>query len=85
MRLDFAPPPLGFGLTPEGRLAWVREFYELALASPIVTEVRWCETFEGERDIFPGAGLLADPNHAHGKQTGEILEFLAGLKAKYLR
>ncbi len=85
MRLDFAPPPLGLGLTPEGRLAWVREFYELALASPIVTEVRWCETFEGERDIFPGAGLLADPNHVHGKQTGEILEFLAGLKAKYLR
>lgn len=86
LRLDFAPPSQGSsdGLTAEGRVAWVREFYQLALASPMVAEVRWSETFEGERALFPGAGLMGDQGDS-SRQTAEIIEVLSDLKAKYLR
>lgn len=86
MRLDFAPPPLdeAHGPTPAGRLAWVREFFQLALASPLVAEVRWSETFEGERPLFPGAGLFGDSGDKT-RQSAEIIEILADLKSKYLR
>ena len=86
LRLDFAPPPLGgaCGPTPEGRLSWVREFFQLGLASPLVAEVRWSETFEGERSLFPGASLFGEPGDP-SRQSAEIIDILADLKTKYLR
>jgi len=86
IRLDFSPPPLDAanGPTPSGRIAWVREFFQLALASPLVAEVRWSETFEGERPLFPGGGLFGDSGES-GRQSSEIVEILADLKSKYLR
>lgn len=62
LRLDFAPPPIrpGNGITKKDIIDYIRGFYQLALASPLVSEIRWSETFEGERKLFPGAALFGE-------------------------
>lgn len=86
IKLDIAPPPAFFFGTsnsahsPYLKQDWCNDFFALAFACPMVTEVRWLETFENERTLFPGAGLFDKAGMT--SECATILSRLTALRSK---